>query len=184
MHKPNVPLTFSLMLLAIAGCLGPAAVPTPPTIVSGLQKGDDIESWNPIHVAGPNKGTNACPICTYLARPAVVIFAAKNAQLPQLASNLQNLIDQNQTRQLKGFLIALNSTPQQLQQLAEDQHIKSIGLCYPDPATREHDLQLYKINPQAANTIMIYKDYKIADNFVDLKPEDFPQVTAAIAELK
>jgi hypothetical protein len=173
--------------LALSGCAGPSAsssTPTQTSLVSGLQKGDDIESWNPIHVAGPNKGTNACPVCTYLALPAVVIFAKDNDQLPILAGDLQNLIDQNKERKLKGFLIALNSTPQQLQQLAEARNIKSIGLCYPDPVTRDHDLKLYKINPAARNTILLYKDYKIAANFVDLDPADFQPVISAVSDLK
>lgn len=29
---------------------------------TGLKVGDAVPSYNPIHVAGPNKGTNTCPV--------------------------------------------------------------------------------------------------------------------------
>jgi len=148
-----------------------------------LQKGDDIESWNPIHVAGPNKGTNACPVCTYLALPAVVIFTKDGPNVPALATKLQNLVIDNSAIKLKGFLVVLDSPPDHLKQMANDLNITQIGVCYPDPVTRDHDLQLYKINPSATSTIMVYKDYKVKANFVDLDAADFDKVAVAVNSL-
>jgi len=57
--------------------------------------------------------------------------------------------------------------------MAGDLKITQIGICYIDPQTRDHDIELYKINPAAANTVMIYKNFKVTANFVNLDPADF-----------
>jgi protocatechuate 3,4-dioxygenase beta subunit len=172
-----------LSVIALAGCTGPAAGPAQSSVTSGLQRGEDIHSWNPIHVAGPNKGTNACPVCTYEALPAVVIFTRQGPNAAALSTRLQNLVVQQRQMKLKGFVIVLDSTPDELKQLAGNLNITQIGLCYPDPQTRDRDLQLYKINPAATNTVMIYKNYKITANFVNLDASDFAQVEVAISTL-
>lgn len=182
----NRPMQFKMLfavLVFLTGCAGPSSPPVSPTLISGLQKGDDIESWNPIHVAGPNKGTNACPVCTYLALPALVIFTKDGPNVPALATQLQNLVNEQKGMKLKGFLVVLDSTPDHLKQMSDDLNITQIGVCYPDPATRDHDLQLYKINPAATNTIMVYKNYKVAANFVDLNAADFDKVAAVVNSL-
>jgi protocatechuate 3,4-dioxygenase beta subunit len=175
---------FLIAMLVLASCTGPSGSGSPPALKSGLQKGDDIESWNPIHVAGPNKGTNACPVCTYLARPAIVIFTKDGPNVPALATRLQDLVVPQQKHQLKAFVIVLDSTPEHLKQMADDLKITQIGICYLDPATRDHDLQLYKINLAATNTVMVYKDYKVLANFVNLDAADFDQVAAVVENLK
>jgi protocatechuate 3,4-dioxygenase, beta subunit len=173
-------ISLLALLIAIGGCTGPSIGPDQPAVISGLQKGDDIESWNPIHVAGPNKGTNACPVCTYMTLPAVVIFTKDGPNLPALAVRLQDLVNRKKDTQLKGFVVVLDSTPDRLRQMAGDAGITQIGICYPDPVERDHDLQIYKINPQADNTVMVYKNYKVTANFVNLDPADFDRVVAAV----
>jgi protocatechuate 3,4-dioxygenase beta subunit len=152
-------------------------------IVSGLQAGDDIVPWNPIHVAGPDKGTNACPVCTYEARPAVVIFTRDGADLPALGRRLQNLVLQQKKRDLKGFLVVLNSSSEHITQMALDSELTRIDVCYPDPKTASQDLAAYKINPAALDTIMVYRNYKVTANFVNLSPDKFDLVESAVAGL-
>jgi len=169
-----LPVLFSLI-----GCAGPSG-PMQAMVQSGLQKGDDIIPWNPIHVAGPNAGTNACPVCTYGARPAVVIFTHDDKNLPALLERLQMLVTEQRKMDLKGFVIVINSTPDRLQQLGIVLKVSQIGLCYPDPITGDSDLKAYRINPAAQNTIIVYKNYKVIANFVDLVPANFDQVAAAV----
>jgi hypothetical protein len=178
---PTASKLIVLILLSLAGC---ASMDSKPAIQSGLQKGDDIIPWNPIHVAGPNAGTNACPVCTYEGRPAIVIFTHDGRNAWQLADRLEDLVIQQQKMDLKGFVIVLNSTPDDLKQMADDQKITHIGICYPDPQTRTEDLNRYKINPQADNTVMVYKAYKVEANFVDLPAADFGKVENVVAGLR
>jgi hypothetical protein len=171
------------IVFTVAGCAGPSA-PMQPAIQSGLQKGEDIIPWNPVHVAGPNAGTNACPVCTYGARPAIVVFARNDKEMLMLVTQLEDLVRRQSAMDLKAFVIVLDGTPDDLKSEAVSQGVKQIGFCYPDPATRDVDLKDYKINPSADNTVMIYKDYKVAANFVNLGYGDFNQVETAVANLR
>lgn len=178
--SPMRNLALIIVLLMIAGCAGSTEIASPPTLRSGLQVGDDIIPWNPIHVAGPNAGTNACPVCTYEARPAIVIFAKRSADLSALAIRLQDLVNHRRDIDLKGFLIVLDSTPTKLTEFAMQNNLLQIGVCYPDPAEREKDLTEYKINPASDNTAIVYRNYKVTGNFVNLQSGDFDKVAGIL----
>jgi protocatechuate 3,4-dioxygenase beta subunit len=175
-----------MVIAAVAlacGCAAQSGVGADPAMKSGLQVGDDIVPWNPIHVAGPDRGTNACPVCTYEARPAVIVFAKDGPELPLLAARLEQLVAGEKKRDLKGFLVALGGTPDHLKQMADELTIRQIGVCYPDPEFRDSQLKAYKINPAAVDTVMVYKNYKVTNNFVDLNAEDFGPVQDAVSRL-
>ena len=141
----------------------------PAELKSGLQRGEEVAAWNPIHVAGPDKGTRACPVCTYLEKPAIVIFMRDGDNAAALAEQLERLVAANEAKGLKGFVIVLDATPEKVAKMAADRRITKIGVCYPDPQTKDKDLELYKVHPQALNTIILYRDYKVTANFVNLE---------------
>jgi len=172
--------------LLTSGCAMQDSIDKPvnSAITSGLQPGDDIVPWNPIHVSGPDAGTNACPVCTYGERPAIVIFAQNGPDAGQLAEKLDALVVQQKARQLKGFLIVLGTDPASLKQMASAINAPHIGICYPDPATLAQDLKSYKISPAAKNTVIIYKNYKVSSNFVDLPADRFDEVSEAVSKLQ
>jgi hypothetical protein len=51
--------------LMIAAAIGAASqVRTAPTgLTSGIDVGAKVKSFEPMHVAGPNRGTRTCPVC-------------------------------------------------------------------------------------------------------------------------
>jgi protocatechuate 3,4-dioxygenase, beta subunit len=168
-------LAFSVVFLVAA---------QPAELKSGLQRGEEVAAWNPIHVAGPDKGTKACPVCTYLEKPAVVIFTREGANAAALAEQLEKLVASHERHHLKGFVIVLDTTPDKLAKMAVEKRIAKIGLCYPDPQTKAKDLgELYKIHPQAQNTILLYKNYKVTANFVNLDARRFNAVEAAVKQI-
>jgi hypothetical protein len=146
----------------------------PAGLKSGLQPGEEVAAWNPIHVAGPDKGTNACPVCTYLDKPVVLIFTKDGANAAALAEQLEKLVAAHEAAGLKGFLIVTDGTPGKLAKMAADRRIVKSGVCYPDPETKAHDLgELYKINPAAENTVLLYKDFRVRANLVNLDARQF-----------
>ncbi|HEY7428452.1 MAG TPA: hypothetical protein VH682_29740 [Gemmataceae bacterium] len=167
-------VTLSVALLVAA---------PPAELKSGLQRGEEVAAWNPIHVAGPDKGTRACPVCTYLEKPAVVVFTRDGDNAAALAEQLEKLVAANERKDLKGFVIVLDTTPDKLAKMAADKRITKIGVCYPDPQTKDKDLELYKIHPQALNTIIIYRDYKVTANFVNLDARRFNAVEEAVKQI-
>lgn len=151
---------------------------------SGLQRGEDVAAWNPIHVAGPDKGTRACPVCTYLEKPAVVAFTRDGDNAAALAEQLEKLVAANERKNLKGFVIVIDAVPDKLAKMAADKRITKVGVCYPDPRTKDKDLgELYKIHPRAQNTIIIYRNYKVTANFVNLDARQFAVVEAAVKQV-
>jgi protocatechuate 3,4-dioxygenase beta subunit len=173
-------LAMAALAVVAADPGGPPAAPAPE---SGLRVGDEVVPWNPVHVAGPDRGTKACPVCTYLGRPAVLIFTKEGANAAALAVRLEKLVGEHRKSELKGFVVVLDGRPERLTKLAADWKIAGVGLCYPDPQTREQDLRSYKIAPAAGNTVLIYKDYKVVATFVDLDAGDWRRVEAAVKKL-
>jgi hypothetical protein len=153
------------------------------TIASGLEIGETVEPWRPIHVAGPDRGTTACPVCTYLAKPAIVVFTKDGENAVELARRVEALVKAHRKVGLKGFVVVLDSTPGKLAKMAHRAGISRSALCYPDPSTREEDLRAYRINPAAISTVLVYKDYTVAARFVDLSSNDFGRVESAVAKL-
>jgi protocatechuate 3,4-dioxygenase beta subunit len=156
----------------------------PPELKSGLQPGEEVAAWNPIHVGGPDKGTRACPVCTYLEKPAVVVFTRDGDNAAALAQRLEKLVTVHERHGLKGFIVVIDGTPQKLAKMTADLRLQRIGVCYPDPQTRDKDLgELYKVHPAAQNTIIVYKDYKVTTNFVNLDAGHFDAVGKAVQRI-
>lgn len=147
---------------------------------SGLAVGDEVEPWTPVHVAGPDKGTRTCPVCNYLARPAIVVFAKKGENTERLLVEVENLIAEHGDDKLKGFVAVLDATPGELELIATQNGVTLASLCYPDTKTGEKDLAAYHVSPTVANTVMVYKDYKVTANFVDLQAADLAKLEAAV----
>jgi protocatechuate 3,4-dioxygenase beta subunit len=173
-------------LLATALFLAVTAAVAAP-IQSGLQPGAEVPAYDPQHVAGPDKGTHTCPVCKYGARPAVQIHVnADSANAAALAEKLDHLVASvPKERELVGFVVYVNGEPARLQKLASIRKIRNIGLAYlkdgkdfgPD---HQSVYTLYKINPAAKNTVIVYKDMKVVANFVDLDARDFGKVESAV----
>jgi hypothetical protein len=103
-----------MIMVSLIGCSTHLSQSPNKVTDSGLQRGEEVVPWNPIHVAGPNQGTNACPVCTYEGRPVVLIFTKDGPNAADLAGHLEKLVDDQQKRDLKGFVVVLDSTAQRL----------------------------------------------------------------------
>lgn len=148
---------------------------------SGLAIGEEVEPWTPVHVAGPDKGTRTCPVCTYLGCPAVVVFAKKGDNTERLLAEVEKLCGEHGD-QLKGFVTVLDASPAELELIAAQNGVTLASLCYPDAKTGKKDLAAYHVNPDVANTVMVYKDYKVTASFIDLKASDVAKLESAVEQ--
>lgn len=169
-----------VVLLMTAVMWGPALAGSP---ASGLQRGEAVEPWNPVHVAGPDRGTTNCPVCTYLERPGVVVFAKDGPEVSSLAARLERLVAGHQEKELKGFLAVLDAGHERLKRIAAEAKVARSGLCGLNPKTRDKELRAYKVNPNAGITIIIYKDYTVVATFVNLPAKDFGKVEEVVNSL-
>jgi protocatechuate 3,4-dioxygenase beta subunit len=170
-----------LVVLAVLAAAA-AAVGRPP-VASGLDRGASVEPWNPLHVAGPDRGTNACPVCTYLEKPVVVVFAKDTPNTVALTAKLEAFAAANQKTGLRVVVAVTDAAPDRLARVAADLKVTAASLCELSPRTRANDLKAYRVNPAAENTVIVYKDYTVTDTFVDLPAGDFGRLAAAAEKL-
>jgi protocatechuate 3,4-dioxygenase beta subunit len=148
---------------------------------SGLQVGEAVPSWEPIHIAGPDKGTRACPVCTYGARPMILVVTKDGPNTARLAAGVERLVASAEAGELKGFVVVTGSTAARLRALARAQAITRSALCYPDPEHEQVDLrQKLKINPRVENTVLVYRKFRVTANFVNVDARDLAAVKAAV----
>ena len=148
---------------------------------SGLSIGAAVPSWEPVHVAGPDQGTQACPVCTYGARPMILVVTRDGPNAATLAARVEHLVATAADEELKGFVVVTGSTPARLRRLAREQGIEKAALCYPEPGHEHTDLQeKLKINPRARNTVLVYRHFRVTATFVNVDGRTFDEVEQAV----
>ncbi|MCK6604521.1 MAG: intradiol ring-cleavage dioxygenase [Ignavibacteriaceae bacterium] len=149
-------------------------------IKSGLEIGEDQPSFIPYHAYGPNKGTRACPVCTYGRHHGILLFAGNKTDRNEIKAWLKFLEKESIERgeHLKVYFVFGNSEnydfssrKKDLEELGEELGIKKTAITFvPSFDDTESEAYLNKINPDAENTIIIYKHRVIVDKYVNLSP--------------
>ena len=145
-------------------------------LVSGLGTGEKVTPFHPQHVTGPNKGTDACPPCTYGNLPMVQVWVNGDSlsNVKSLAGVLNSRVKETKTTaQLKGFVIFLtdkSSAPalsKTLEKTAQDTGANDIAMAWLDKSDRA--VNNYKVNTdkEIKNTVFVYKNRAIAAKFVN-----------------
>lgn len=152
------------------------ALPALASIDSGIAVGKTVTPFHPNHVSGPDKGTNNCPPCTYGNRPAVQVWVngddMKNVAV--VAKTLNDAVKKNSGSEFKAFIIVLTDPANSktvagdLQKLAKDTGASDIGIAYllkTDSAVKAYGINL---SSDVKNTVLVYKNKKVASKFVNL----------------
>jgi hypothetical protein len=147
---------------------------------SGLNVGEGVTPFNPKHVTGPNKGSNACPPCTYGARPQVQVWVNGDnmRNVVDIAKLLNDSVKEMKASELKAFVIFLvdkekaGELEAMLPKLAERIGVYDIAL-----ATLPKDNNAvgnYKVNVSGdvKNTVFVYRDKKVVAKYVNLKADE------------
>jgi protocatechuate 3,4-dioxygenase beta subunit len=178
-----VKLTSILMATALVAVLNPAWQTAAEPPVSGLHPGEQVEPWNPLHVAGPDQGTNICPVCTYLEKPVVVVFAKDTSNTAELLARLEALAHVYRKAGLRVVVAITDASPERVKALATTTGITDASLCYLSEKSGAKELQAYRIDAKAENTAMVYKDYTVTASFVNLPAKDSDRLTDAVKKL-
>lgn len=157
---------------------------------SGLKPGDMTSAFEPIHVAGPDKGTETCPVCKYGSRPAVQVW--HNGDAAQNVVDLANHLDKKvaaSKNEFKAFTVGIADTEAQrdavvkIGGMIEGGHVGVTYLASSDPA-----LKAYKINTDSSvkNTVIVYKDRKVVATMVNVKADKagLKALDAALAKVE
>lgn len=140
---------------------------------SGLAVGESVTPFHPVHVTGPNKGTKACPPCTYGNKPQVQVWVNGDSleNVAKIAGLLNKTATKNET--FKGFVIfltdATSETEKTLQEVNKKFGYDAIAMATLAPG--DTAVKNYKVNLDAEvkNTVFVYKDKKVTAKFVNLE---------------
>lgn len=169
--------SFSVAVLSILALSLPALTLSEGGLQSGLAKGATVVPFFPKHVAGPDKGTKACPVCKYGYMPGVQVWInADNAgNTANLAKGLERELNVLGLKKVRAFVVFFNpqgKTPDEfgdwVGKLGAQLQLKKVALAYlqePD----DEAIKAYKINTdaQVRNTIFVYRNRKVTEKFVN-----------------
>ncbi|MGV3618187.1 MAG: hypothetical protein ACO1SV_22905 [Fimbriimonas sp.] len=144
---------------------------------SGLKVGETVSAFHPKHVAGPHKGTDACPPCTYGNLPMVQVWVNGDDMnnVLEISKSLEKAVDAKKRAQFKAFVIVLTDpakakeTAKTLEAAASKSGFKSLAVAY--LSKDDHAIKDYKVNTdsEVKNTVFVYKDRTVQTKFVNLK---------------
>jgi rhodanese-related sulfurtransferase len=160
-----------------------AVATTSSPITSGRPVGAVTPSLRVIDVTGKYKGQDTCYVCEYGTAPTVIGFFQKPSdQAADMIVKLNSLVQAN--KNLKGFAVMINGPESKdwLTKLAADKGI-TIPLVYLARGTKDTGMRLYKLNPEAENTILVDIGRQVYANFVNTTDATFQNVVDASTKM-
>ncbi len=154
-----------------------------PKLKSGLEIGANCPAFDPLHLSGADSGKTACPMCKYGYGQGVMVWFnhANLDQLGEFAKDLEKEMKIRGEKKLRVFLVYMNPSHNQntdkgeeilrgkIRKWCDEQGLKRVAmLSVPSPVDPK-TCGLYKINPEAKNTVFVYKKRKIAAKWVNLE---------------
>ena len=73
----------------------------------------------------------------------------------------------------------MDGSDEQLRTLAKDAGLQAVMLCRPDPERKDKQLKAYKVDPSAANDVLLYQDYAVKKVWAGVQAADLAGVKAA-----
>jgi protocatechuate 3,4-dioxygenase beta subunit len=165
-------------------------------VQSGLSIGEDCPSFIPFHAWGADKGTRACPMCRYGRFHGIEYFVGNRPNWDEIKQWLRFFEAESLRRgnELKVYYIygkeagyTAEGRRKELETLGNALGLTRLALTFvPSFADRESDVHLNTINPEAENTIVIFKHRTIVEKFVNLKPtpENFIRIQQVLARTR
>ena len=150
---------------------------------TGLQRGDEVSAFEPVHLTGPETGTRNCPVCTHLEKPVVLVFCKWNKNAEDLAFELDQLVQDNMEHGLKTFMIVTEGNDESIQQFSQNFTLMNVSICKLEPDSLEDDLAKYKFKRDLENTVIVYRDFTVWSNHQNLQAGDFEDVINSLKEL-
>lgn len=163
---------------------------------SGLNIGEGQPSFSPYHAFGPDKGSQACPICKYGRYQGILYFVGNNPDWKETKKWITFFEQESVRRQkyLKVYFVYGNeknytkeNRQKELEELGKELDVKNVALTFvPSFSDTETSSDKNKINPLVESTFVIFRQRTIVDKYVDLKPtyENFRRISEALDKTK
>lgn len=159
---------------------------------SGLSVGEDSPSFGPYHAFGPDKGSQACPVCKYGRYHGILYFVGNHPDWNMIKKWLLFLEKESSTRSkyLKVYFVYGNENnyskaarEKELEQIGAELGLKHTALTFvPSFRDKKTEVYLNRINPEVENTIIMYSHRSIIAKFInsDPVPENFAKLTTLL----
>lgn len=155
-------------------------------IQSGLTLGDNCPAFDPLHLSGPDKNKTVCPMCKYGYGQGVMVWVNhKNFDaLGSFAKSLDKEIIERGEKNFRVFIVYMNPSykdntetsinilQQKIRTWYEKQNLQKLAVVWIPSPVDEETAGIYKINPQAENTVFVYKRRQIAAKWVNIDYSD------------
>ncbi|HEX4146768.1 MAG TPA: hypothetical protein VHY91_24945 [Pirellulales bacterium] len=151
----------------------PCAVVAAAELKSGPQPGDKVEAFDVTKLAGAGNDNvqvndKLCYRCLYGERPVVMVFTSQlDLELANLITALDKTVGENGDKKLASFVNLMGPNTDMLRQGAEaivsTLNVKNIPIVMPEDPNKGPES--YKLNPNVAVTVLIYRDSKVRANY-------------------
>jgi hypothetical protein len=106
------------------------------------------------------------------------------AKATSLVASIQKLTEANKSKGLKSFVVFMAGPEAKpaIDQLTSEKKI-TIPVTFLAQGLTTGGLEAWKINPEAKNTILVYRNQKVVKSFVDVEDKGFEEVSKAAGEV-
>ncbi len=153
------------------------------TLHSGLAVGTSCPAFDPLHLSGPDKGSKACPMCKYgFGQGLMVWFNHANlSHMNDFAESLESALQKRTDKNTRVFLVYMNPFHEKLSKAEEkivqkkltewavERNLQKVALVWVPSPTDHETSGKYKLNPDAINTVFLYKKRKVAEKWVNME---------------
>jgi hypothetical protein len=114
--------------------------------------------------------------------PVITAFVNGDAsKAAGLVADVQKLAEARKEKGLKTFVVFMGGPElkEPIEKIATERHI-TIPMTFLPQGTSAKDIGAYKINPEAKNTILIWKGQRVTKSFVDVDNTTIPEIEKAV----
>jgi len=165
-------------------------------IQSGLSIGSNCPAFDPLHISGIDVGKKACPMCKYGYGQGIMIWFNHTdlEGMNDFVKRLEKEMQQRGEKKFRVFLVYMNQQPeavnspeakivrQKIKEWCDRQNLQKVAVTWvPSPVDPETS-GLYEINPEAMNTVFLYKKREVAAKWVNMEYSE-KSLAAILSEL-
>lgn len=153
---------------------------------SGLAIGANCPAFDPLHLSGIDKGKSTCPMCKYGYSKGVMVWInhANLDQMKQFVKKMEREMTQRGEKNMRVFIIYMNPFYKdndaegfrilqgKIRKWCEEQQLNKVAVVWVPSPVDEESAQLFKINPEAKNTVFIYKKRKVVAKWINMEYDE------------
>ncbi len=159
-------------------------------VFNGLKIGEEVKSFTPYHVWGPDKGSKTCPVCKYGWYHGILFFISEKSTFQETKVWLSFFeeLSQKQNKHLKVYLVFSGDNSvlrKQLVQLGQELDIKNVAITtVPSFDHKKSDVFRNKLSLTDKSTLILYKRSIVTGKYLNPEPTEqiFEEIKRTLQE--